>query len=227
MNTRRLGFVKRATCSRATRIRWQASHPIRSKQGSTTDLHHALESMTTLLKQSTLRTDQRFQRLCSLLETLPPWTEWSSKDDALLAPAVGEFLAHDFSSRPASTQPEDRKLDVAVPEEMLANSLIQLNGNCLYVREVDLERRDGAFYSMYLFWLRASSPPDDDQAHVLDENGRWIRDDVLRQRLKDGFVIHIPTVATATGCLPTKHARESVVFHTHPSSPGGSCQRGE
>jgi len=31
------------------------------------------------------------------------------------------------------------------------------------------------------------------EAHIRDENGRWIRDDVVRERLKEGFVIHIPT----------------------------------
>jgi len=160
MNTRRPGFIKRSPCSRTTRIRWQVRHPSRSKPSASIDMKHALQSMSALLARSTLRTEERFQRLCSLMEKLPPWTEWSQKDDALVIPAMGDFWAHDFSSRPASPLLEDQKQNVEVPEDMLADSLIQLNGNCMYLRDMDLDRHDGGFATMFLMWLRADGSHD-------------------------------------------------------------------
>jgi len=48
---------------------------------------------------------------------------------------------------------------------------------------------------MFVLWLRANGSPDDPHAHIRDEDGRWLDDDLVRQRLKEGFVIHIPTRA--------------------------------
>jgi len=194
MNTRRLGFIKRSPCSRATRIRLRVHQPSRPKQNSSTEIRNTFQSLVALLTQSTLRTEERFRHLYSLMEKLPPWTEWTSKDDAMFGPVVGEFPSRGLLSRAASPSPEeDTKLDVAVPEEMLADSLIQLNGNCTYLRDIDLDRCDGGFCSMFINWLRANCSPGDAQAHVRDEDGLWLQDDVVRQRLKEGFVIHIPT----------------------------------
>ena len=137
------------------------------------------------------------RQLVDLISKLPPWTQWSAQADSIVGSAISDLQGLQLASKS-----DDEKL--SLPDQaddhsetinkMLAEQLVELNGNVVTLTHTDVERSKphDKFTFVLTQWLSCVSSPRDRSCHVQDETGVWITDDELRERLRHGDVLHIP-----------------------------------
>jgi len=179
------GFLKRAPCSRATRIQWSIKPT--GKENSLFR-HESKRIFTYILRVLTFtsdRMDTRLQEMIRLLDHAPPWMNWSPHDD--------EFLGAGISSKSDPNNADEKNAQSDMNHEQLTKGLIQANGNFEILEENDLRAENENLNAIFLFWLQSKSSPHDSTAHIQDEYGEWLTDSEVRHRLQDGWIVHIPT----------------------------------
>ena len=177
-------YCKRTPCSRATRIQRDLRTLPSMSRRLTRSPQQILQDILTLLKQKSGSMQARVETLETFLEQLPLWTQWDSREDDVVSSAVRDLIV----------KPSDKNL--AVIEKDLGDVLVKENGNIPYlsVRDFDDGRNgQGRFILLYTTWLSNMSSPEQKECHVRDEHGRWVDDNTLRDRLDDGWYLHIPT----------------------------------
>ena len=180
----RPAFFKPAPCSRATRIRKFLRLPARLQATSRSkSTHQILEAILQLLTDKSGALEARMDVLMGLLGKLPAWTEWTEREDVVLGSALDEFKSC------------DSKETGEIQETILAEELIRQNGNVAYLQHKDLESPEspGRFLFLFTQWLHHRSSPENPHCHVQDERGHWLNDESLRQRLREGWQLHILT----------------------------------
>ena len=181
-----------------------------------------LQMILRVLMDTSNSFDSRMQQLCDLFSHLPPWTKWSPREDSVLGSAVNEFFEQSEDEFDLMRE-DDEKHGVAL-ERLLANELIQMNGNNPYLDEEDMNNPDNVFTFVYLEWLHKCSSPDDKQCHIRDGKGGWISDAQVRERLNDGHALHIPTRTMHRAKVgATMHPSSSPRKYLPPSRPQSSA----
>ena len=196
-------YCKRAPCSRATRIQRDLRALSSTSRRFKRTPQQILQDILTLLKDKSGALKLHIDTFRELLERLPPWTKWSSREDKVMKSALHEL-------KPSKST---EKADVV--EDMLAQALVAMNGNVPYVTHQDfVEGKEdlGNFVLLYTNWLGHISAPHDQNCHVRDEHNQWINDETLRERLLNGWYLHIPT-RTLSQTLPQRVERSVSVHH--------------
>jgi len=193
MTIRSRGFVKRAPCSRATRIRRLIAHLPFLRRKESPDLRRIFKSVMGLLTYSHDRTEVRFDQITTLMEKIPTWMDWTEREDVIFGPTLAKLLnkgaeVTDQKYVPHSPGQDDIKYD----RDLVAKHLIQENGDHEYMDENDFLDAGPRLKTLYLFWLQSQSAPSDSLAHIRDEDGIWLRDENVRERVRAGWIVDIP-----------------------------------
>ena len=212
MRLPRLFSVKRAPCSRAARIRRRLrrvgsiahTRPSKSSQ-------QVLQDILKVLMDTSGALSGRLEQLYKALEKLPRWTEWSTKEDTFIAPALQEFMGIKDEEKVHS-------------ERILAEELVRQNGNTPYLEYKDLTREDGPFMFLYTQWLTSLHSPQSVQHHIQTDDGQWVNDATVRKRLRDGWKLHIPSRTLRPGATRPFQEIKSTFTHS-PMRPrsGAIC----
>ena len=190
-------FCKPRPCTRAIRIQRDLSALAPGTGQLTRSVRQILQDILALLTRQSGTLESRINTLQDLLTKLPPWTQWSSREDDVVSSALQALPFPTADTRDPS----------AVVEEILATELITLHGNVPTLSARDFrDVQDTRFLFVYTNWLRNVSSPDPEakDCHVQDEHGQWISDDMLREKLERGWSLHIPT--RRLGRFPDVHA---------------------
>ena len=190
-------FRKPGPCSRAMRIRRELRAASSTSRRFTRSKTRLLQDILSLLQRKSSSLDVRLRSLQEVLGNLPPWTEWTSREDALVessfhaldqeeeGPVYGMAEEHDVKKvgTPAARTTED----------FLSRELIKFNDGDEYldrnIFDVTREELEVAFYR----WLYHTGDPENSRNHVKTEEGEWAPDGVLRHTLLSGGRLHIPT----------------------------------
>jgi len=195
MPRRRLGFVKRAPCSRATRILWLLDRVRGTPRHTSSEVRTIFQSILKLLSITSDRTDSQLRSMMNLLEKLPSWMEWTAQDDKFMGSALSQFFER-CGTPPEPTTLSDVKQylpqqDWKEKEDVYTTHLMKLSGDRSLLRETDFTLGDREWHSAYLVWLHKDMSPTDPLAHIQDEHGVWLRDDAVRRRLQEGDIVDI------------------------------------
>ena len=190
------GFRKGSPCTRAVRIQRDLSALAPGTGRLARTVKQILHDILALLTRKSVSLESRIETLQDLLTKLPPWTEWTNREDDVVSSVLQ-----------ALPFPTTDTHEPSVVEEILATELITLHGNVPTLSARDFrDVQDTRFLFVYTNWLRNVSSPDPEakDCHVQDEHGQWISDDMLRERLERGWSLHIPT--RRLGRFPDVHA---------------------
>ena len=194
-------FCKPRPCTRAVRIQRDLSALAPGSGPLTRSTRQILHDILALLTRKSVSLESRIDTLQDLLTKLPPWTEWTNREDDVVSSALQALPFPTADTREPYTR------EPSVVEEVLATELITLHGNVPTLSARDFrDVQDIRFLFFYTNWLRNVSSPDPEEkdCHVQDEHGQWISDDMLREKLERGWSLHIPT--RRLGRFPDVHA---------------------
>jgi len=199
---RRRGFVKRAPCSRATRLEWQEKQTQKGRVKDLSDIRNVFKSIFSLLAYTSGRTEAHLEKMTQLLQTLPSWLAWTPHDDHRFGSAIADLFdsprvkMHQESSPDVKDNGQHtdwKEREDHHEKTLIEKALFEANGNCAYIDERDFQRTDHDWHAAYLIWLHTQSCPDDPDAYLQDEDGRWLRNADVRRRLQEGAVVNILT----------------------------------
>ena len=146
-----------------------------------------LRAMLKLLQDSKSSVDTKLRELLALLSKMPPWMQWSPRDDSVVGDSFSQLHPGELSGK--MHEVDSKENDVAFN---LTCELIELNKNVPSITHRNLEEGDERFSSVFVQWLHAVHAPDDDQRHVQDQHGTWLTDEELRRYLREGAELHVP-----------------------------------
>ena len=178
-------YCKRTPCSRSTRIQRDLRTLSSTSRGLTRSTQQILQDILTLLNKKSGSAQTRVETFEALLEKLPLWTQWDSREDDVVSSV----------SRVLNPGPSDKNHSVV--EKELTDALMQGHGNIPWVSardfDEDMSTERGRFLMLYTAWLNNTCSPEQKDCHVRDEQHHWVDDSTLRARINDGWHLHIPT----------------------------------
>ena len=186
MQHRRLGFVKRGPVSRAARIRWNQGDSASPRNVNNPILPNAMKSILSATKRSSNKTLETMNQLRLLLKELPPWIHWTSEQDDAMK---------NLSDQMEKTTEETKQHEAYPVEEerMVAEYLISLNRNHPYMDQFDFKDGKQELMTVYYQWLRYRCDPSNPHAHILVGPDVWVDNRSVREYLKNGWFLHIPS----------------------------------
>ena len=196
----RPAFLKRAPRSRASRILNQLASRPSANVRSSQSIQHVLQDILANMNNSSKTVESRMKELVELISKLPPWKAWTVQTDTVVDSAMQNLL--DLRRRESKSVEDDADEKDSLPDHaddhsetisnMLADILIEWNGNVSVLTQADMDRFDEGdnFWFMFKQWLSCVSSPRDRHRHIQDETGAWITDEELRERLRHGDVLH-------------------------------------
>jgi len=150
------------------------------------DLRRVLKSVMALLTYSHDRTEARFEEIMKLMEKTPSWMDWTGREDTFFGPTITNLVKN------VSTSEDEQGSSVNRDHYLMVKNLIQENGGYQYMDENDFLLASPQLKTFYLFWLQSESAPTDTLAHIRDEDGVWLRDESVRERVRSGWIVDIP-----------------------------------
>ena len=169
MQHRRLGFVKRGPVPRAARIRRLQRESSVTRLHNNRALPNLLKSILSVVKDSSQKTSSTLSKLVFMIQEVPPWLLWSSKEDALMKNLSDQYETERDDVKGQTPYSEQE-------EDILCKYLIKLNGNHPYMEEFDFRLNDPELMIVYNMWLQYRSADDNPLAHIKNEAGDWITD---------------------------------------------------
>ena len=225
MDASRPAFVKRGPCSRASRVRNQLRAYPGMKLYPRQSTKQVLRSILQVMQDSALSIETRLKEFSALLSGMPPWTQWPAGADSVVESGFQELQL--------DSPPDDLK-DPEIHEEkhldahdekgsdtrdrtdvLLGHELIVYNGGnpFLAADALDTLIKDAPGFSFtFLQWLRAVQGPDNAEDRVTDDQGQWLTVPQLRDRMRAGHELHIPTRTVGEPFqFPTRRGTHSVL----------------
>ena len=176
-------FCKSSPCTRATRIKRDLRTLGQTQSFKRPKSTNALlQEVLLIFQRKSTSFEKRLEALQDLLSQMPSWRNWSAKENDAESSLFGDLPSVDAFKGTGSL------------EKIMADELIELNNNVATITAEDLDVDiSGRLTFVFKNWLECVTAPNNPKCHVRDENGDWIDDNTLKDRLENQFMLHIPT----------------------------------